>query len=43
MDFDENYLMKLLGEITSDNDIKPFEIPDIDLYMDQKIKYLQKL
>lgn len=35
MDFDENYLMKLLEEITSGNDIKLFEIPDIDLYMDQ--------
>lgn len=40
MDFDENYLMKLLGEITSDNDIKPFEIPDIDLYMDQVTTFI---
>lgn len=40
MEFDENYLIKLLEEISAGNDIKLSEIPDIDLYMDQVTTFI---
>lgn len=40
MDFDENYLIALLKEVSGGKDIKLSDIPDIDLYMDQVTTFI---
>lgn len=40
MKLDENYLNKLLTDISSGKDIKLSDIPDIDLYMDQVTTFI---